>query len=81
MTPQRLGEGFLIGKERIVTATSGIFAFDDGARGTVYEVDENGARVKQPGVKELKTGNRYSYEVRIPSNHFVIIVRQNEPRA
>jgi len=76
MTPQRLGEGFVIGKERIVTAASGIFAFDDGARGDIYEVDEDGAKVKQPGVKELKTGNRYSYEVRIPSNHFVIIVRR-----
>jgi len=76
MTPQRLGEGFVIGKERIVTAASGIFAFDDGARGAIYEVDENGARVKQPGVKELKSGKRYSYEVRIPSNHFVIMVRE-----
>ena len=76
MTPQRLGEGFVIGKERIVTAASGIFAFNDGARGDIYGVDENGARVKLPGVKELKAGNRYSYEVRIPSNHFVIIVRR-----
>lgn len=75
MTPQRLGEGFVIGKERIVTATSGIFAFDDGARGTIYEVDENGEKVKEPGVKEQKSGSRYSYEVRIPSNHFVIIVQ------
>lgn len=76
MTPQRLGEGFVIGKERIVTAASGTFAFDNGARGDIYEVDENGARVKQPGLKEIKTGNRYSYEVRIPSDHFVIIVRR-----
>jgi hypothetical protein len=76
MTPQRLGEGFIIGKERIITAVSGNFAFDDGTHGVIYEVDENGAKVKLPGVKELKAGNNYSYEVRIPSNHFVIIVRE-----
>jgi hypothetical protein len=75
ITPEALGPGFVIGKERIHTAISGRFAFRDNAAADVYVVDADGARVKAPQVGEIRLGRKRQYEIRMPSDHFAILVK------
>jgi len=76
ITPEKLGAGFVVGKERIQTAISGKFGFSDGAAADVYVVDVNGARVKNPHVKESTEAGKHLYEIRIPSDQFAVLVKR-----
>lgn len=74
-TPIYISEDIIFAKERIITAKSGIFSLSDGKQAEVFIVNPNGDRVKD-GImsKQIVRNNRASYEIRMPSNHFAIIV-------
>jgi hypothetical protein len=77
ITPVELHEGYVLGLERIHTAVSGRFGWSDGSPADVYVVDAAGARVEPPPVRELKEGRLRLYEIRMPGDHFAILVRRN----
>lgn len=76
ITPVQIGPGYVLGKERIHTAVSGRFGFPDGAAADVYIVNANGERVISGMVKEVVEGGKRRYEIRMPSDHFAILVRR-----
>ncbi len=76
ITPQQIGPGYVLGRERIHTAVSGRFAFPDGARAEVYVVDAEGRRVGNGMVRETMQAGKRFYEFRMPSDHFAILVRK-----
>ena len=75
ITPEQIGPGYVLGRERIHTAVSGRFGFTDGAAADVYVVNANGERVTAGLVSEEREGDRRLYAIRMPSDHFAILVR------
>jgi hypothetical protein len=75
ITPVELREGMVVGVERIITSRSGIFGWPDGANGTAYVFGPNGTVSTQFAPKKTSTNGLYRWAVRIPSDHFVVIVR------
>jgi hypothetical protein len=76
ITPEEIRDGMVLGRERIQTARSGIFGWPDGARAEVYIVDAAGNRAANSLVKELAEKGRYRYEIRMPSDHFTVLVKK-----
>lgn len=76
ITPAELHEGVVLGEERIHTARSGRFGFPDGAVAEVYVVDGEGARVTDADVVEVTEDGRRLYEVRMPGDHFAVLVKR-----
>jgi len=76
LTPVELREGVVLGKERILTARSGLYGWPDGAAAEVYVIDGNGQRVTSPMVKSRELAGRHQYEIRMPSDHFAVLVRK-----
>jgi len=50
--------------------------YSDGFPADVYVVDGQGARVAAPLVKEVQEGGRRHYEIRLPGDHFAILVKK-----
>ncbi|NLX96355.1 MAG: hypothetical protein GXY83_09275 [Rhodopirellula sp.] len=75
ITPVELHEGVVLGEQRIHTAVSGCFGWPDGAAARVYVVDAEGQRVDDANVREVIDAGGRLYEIRIPSDHFAILVR------
>ena len=46
ITPQELHEGWIVGKERIITKRSGLFGWGDQSRHEVHAYDENGRELR-----------------------------------
>ena len=78
ITPEEIGPGYVLGQERIHTAVSGQFGFRDGAQAQVYVVNANGERVEEGMVQEIDEAGKRLYEIRMPSDHFAILVRAGE---
>jgi hypothetical protein len=78
ITPQQIGPGYVLGKERLHTAISGRFGFPDGAAAEVYVVNASGERVTSGMVSEVREAGKRLYEIRMPSDHFAILVRQGQ---
>jgi hypothetical protein len=76
ITPVELRAGMVLGKERIQTAVSGNFGWPDGAAADVYVIDGNGNRVTSPQVKDVGKDGRHLYEIRMPSDHFAVLVKR-----
>jgi hypothetical protein len=75
-TPVEIHAGYVLAAERIMTVTSGIFAFPDGACADVYVIDGEGHRLRDSDmVVEHQSDEQYEYEVRIPGDHMVVLVR------
>jgi hypothetical protein len=75
ITPEEIGPGYVLGRERIHTAISGRFGWNDGATADVYVVDAAGKRVDK-FVKAVTSPQGVLYEVRMPSDHFAILVKR-----
>jgi cellulose/xylan binding protein with CBM9 domain len=61
ITPVRLGPGFIIGKERILTRVSGFFGWNDASEHEVYFFNEKGMQVKKQKITtKLVDGKRFS---------------------
>lgn len=76
ITPQQIGPGYVLGEERIHTTVSGRFAFPDHAPADVYVVNADGGRVEGGMVEEVRDGDGYSYDLRMPSDHFAVLMRR-----
>jgi hypothetical protein len=75
ITPLELHEGYLLGRERIVTNRSGLFGWGDQGRHEVHVFDDQGREV--PGFKTrmiVKDGMTLS-ELRLPEDYSAAIVR------
>ena len=80
ITPTELRPGVLMGQERILTNRSGRFGWPDGSRAQVYVFDADGKQVQRPPVKETLVGGRRLYEIRLPAEHFAVLVRKARTR-
>ncbi|NUQ61822.1 MAG: hypothetical protein HUU20_04995 [Pirellulales bacterium] len=76
ITPVELHDGVVLGKERILTARSGEFGWPDGAAAEVFVIDCQGKRVAQPLAQEIERNGRRCYEIRMPGDHFAVLVRR-----
>ncbi|MBI2298702.1 MAG: hypothetical protein HYU66_07085 [Armatimonadetes bacterium] len=76
LTPLEIRPGMVLGEERILTSRSGRYGWPDGGAADVHEFDGDGKRVAQPGSREVREGGRRLYELRMPSDHFAIVVRR-----
>ncbi len=75
ITPVELHPGMILGKERIVTNRSGRYGWPDGSPATVYVFDADGKLVEKPPVKEIRSWGKRLFEVRMPSDHFAVLVK------
>ncbi|MBI3922544.1 MAG: hypothetical protein HY318_14065, partial [Armatimonadetes bacterium] len=76
ITPIEIREGMVIGEERILTNRSGRYGWPDGATVEVHVFDGAGNRVTNPQVKQVRERGRWRAEVRMPSDHFAILIRK-----
>ena len=77
ITPLEIRAGMVLGEERIITSRSGRYGFADGSPAEVYVFDADGKQVAEPRVRERTTGQgSVLAEVRMPSDHFAILVRK-----
>ena len=68
--------GMILGEERIVTNRSGRYGWPDGSPGEVFVFDGDGRRVAKPLVAEAADGTAWRVEIRLPSDHFAVIVKR-----
>ena len=75
-TPIELREGMVLGEERIVTNRSGRYGWGDASQVDVYVFDGDGRLVEGAEVERVIGKGRTLTEVRMPSDHFAILVRR-----
>jgi len=75
ITPIEIREGMVIGEERILTRRSGRYGWPDGSKADAYVFDGDGRVVSHGGVKQLRHDDRWLTELRLPGDHFAILVR------
>lgn len=81
ITPLEIRAGMVLGEERIITNRSGRYGWPDGSPAEVYVFDANGKQVAQPRVREhANEQGSVLTEVRMPSDHFAVLVRKGEVR-
>jgi hypothetical protein len=76
ITPMELRAGMVFAQERILTNRSGLYGWPDDSAADVYVVDADGLFVPSPQVHEIMNSGHRRYEVRMPSDHFAILVRR-----
>jgi protein-L-isoaspartate O-methyltransferase len=62
---------------RIITNRSGRYGWPNGSPADVYVFDADGKQVSEPRVEQVPAGGGVLTEVRIPSDHFAILVQKN----
>jgi len=76
ITPMRMGNGFIIGKERIITNCSGLFGWGDQSNFEVHIFDRSGKEDPKYSVPVVeRNGKRYA-EIRIPGGYSAAIIRK-----
>ena len=76
ITPLELHEGYIVGRERIVTNRSGRFGWGDSSRHEVHVFDDQGREV--PGFKAptvVDSGTTLT-ELRLPEDYSAAVVRR-----
>jgi hypothetical protein len=77
-TPIEIHEGYVIGRERIITGKSGYFGWGDKSGFNAYVFDSDGKPTDKIKIPEImKNGKSYA-EVRIPEDFMVILVRNKK---
>jgi hypothetical protein len=77
ITPAQIGPGYLIGEQRIHTTVPGRFSFPDGSQAAnMYTVNGDGLEGADDMITEVVEDGRYAYDVRIPSDHFAVLVKK-----
>ncbi len=59
-----------------MTNRSGAYGWPDDSAADVYVVDADGVFVPSPQVREIMDSGHRRYEVRMPGDHFAILVRR-----
>jgi hypothetical protein len=80
ITPMEIRAGMILGEERIVTNRSGRYGWPDGSAADVYEFDTDGQLVPNPKVSETQDGGAVRIELRMPSDHFAVLVKKTSPK-
>jgi hypothetical protein len=76
ITPIRLGKGYILGKERIVTRKSGYYGWNDNSEHEVYYYDHEGHPLGRQKVKtKIVNGKKFS-EINLWSDWSAVIVRK-----
>jgi hypothetical protein len=75
-TPVELGNGYIIGRERILTNRSGIFGWGDDSDFTVHIFDRNGKENPDYKVPVIRQNNKRYAEIRIPEGYSAAIIRK-----
>lgn len=76
ITPVELREGCIIGKERIVTATSGRFGWNDDSGHEVHVFDEQGRPSADFPAPRHVEGSRAYTDLRLPAGYSAAIIRR-----
>ena len=74
-TPIELHEGYLIGRERILTDRSGLFGWGDRSNFEAHVFDAEGKETIEVKVPKVERDGKTYAEVRIPEGYSVAIVR------
>ena len=74
-TPMELHEGYVIGKERIVTNRSGSFGWGDASEFEWHVYDREGRETSGTEVTQVTRGGKSFAEVRIPEGYSAALVR------
>jgi hypothetical protein len=77
ITPIRLGPGFIIGKERILTKSSGYFGWGGNDEFEVYVYDQNGRLLPEFPVPVIVTDEGKFAQLDLKTKHSAVIVRKN----
>ena len=75
-TPIELGNGYIIGKERILTNRSGNFGWGDDSDFTVHVFDRSGKENPAYKVPVIRQNNKRYAEIRIPEGYSAAIIRK-----
>lgn len=75
ITPVELHEGYIIGKERILTNRAGVYGWGDRSRHEVHVFDEKGDPIALPAPTVTKNGATWT-ELRLPTGYTAAIVRK-----
>lgn len=80
ITPMELHEGYILGKERIITKKSGLFGWGDGAQHEVHVIDDTGHEVEGFNAPRVEKDGKAYTELRIAEGWSAAIVRNGELR-
>jgi hypothetical protein len=75
ITPVELGEGYLIGEERIITNRSGIYGWNDNSTHEVHVFDDMGYELANFKPKTVKRDGNTFTELRIAEDYSAAILR------
>jgi hypothetical protein len=75
-TPIELHEGWIVGKERILSNRSGVFGWGDASHFKWYVYDREGKATDGHEVKQTTHDGKTYAEVRLPEGYSVAIVRE-----
>jgi len=76
ITPMELHQGYIIGKERIITKVSGRFGWRDSSQHEVHVFDDTGREVEAFNAPFLTEGGTTFTELRLPEDWSAAIVRR-----
>lgn len=76
ITPVELHEGYIIGKERIITNRSGLFGWGDASNHEVHVFDDQGREALEFGAPQATEGGKTYSEIRIAEGWSAEIVRR-----
>jgi len=77
ITPLELHEGWIVGKERIITKRSGLFGWGDQSRHEVHAYDENGRELQDFKAPRVRREGANFTELRLAEGCSAVIIRLN----
>lgn len=80
-TPIEIHNGYVLGKERIITARSGLFGWNDRSEFTVYVYDRDGRATDRHPVQRVERDGKIYAEARLPGGYTAAIVRSKSLHA
>ena len=78
LTPREIRPGYVIADERIITGCSGTFGWHEGSDAGIFVYDGQGKPASSAMVTKRQADGKFLFDVRIPSDHLVILVRKSK---
>lgn len=78
LTPREIRPGYVIADERIITGCSGTFGWREGSDADIFVYDGQGKPASAAMVTKRRADGKFLFDVRIPSDHLVILVRKGK---
>jgi hypothetical protein len=76
ITPLELHQGYVIGRERIVTKRSGLFGWADRSEHEVHVFDHQGREVQEHPTPLVERDGKTYTELRLPEAWSAVVIRQ-----